>query len=184
MKIALATAMTALTLMASSALAQSQNVPVPVQSDTERVSLAIVFGEDPCPKSEGEEIVVCARKAESERFRIPQEFRGDPNAPANQAWGERAKSIEYVGASGTDSCSPVGGGGFTGCFNKIAQAAKAERRQADNVSWNDLVAAERAKRLSTIDADSAKIEAQVKAEEAAKARAATSAVSPSPTPPQ
>jgi len=39
-------------------------------------------------------------------------------------------------------------------------------------SWADLVAAEREKRLSTIDSDSEKIEERVKAEEAARAQAA------------
>jgi hypothetical protein len=150
--------------------ASSASIPV-AKSGPERVNLVIVYGDDACPPSNGDEIVVCARKDEQERFRIPEDLRGDPNAPANQAWGERARSIEYVGASGTNSCSPTGGGGFTGCFNQIAQKAKAEHRQAQNASWTDLVAAERAKRLSTIDKDSDAIEARVKAEEAAKAKA-------------
>ncbi|CAN5364896.1 hypothetical protein BH10PSE12_BH10PSE12_27840 [soil metagenome] len=170
MKTALAvTAAAVLALASGSAFAQQPAA----KPGSERMNLVIVYGDDACPTSNGEDIVVCARKEEQERYRIPEGLRGDPNAPANQAWGERAKSIEYVGASGTNSCSPTGGGGFTGCFNKLAKMAKAERGQADNVSWNDLVAAERAKRLSTIDADSDAIEARVKAEEAAKAKAGT-----------
>jgi hypothetical protein len=83
----------------------------------------------------------------------------------------RAQSIEYVGRSGTESCSPVGAGGFTGCFEQMARAAKEERKaMLGSASWADLVANERAKRLSTIDADSAAIEERVKAEEAAKAK--------------
>ena len=34
-----------------------------------------VFGDDPCPKGVGDEIVVCARLPESERFRIPAPLR-------------------------------------------------------------------------------------------------------------
>ena len=76
--------------------------------------------------------------------------------------------MEYVGRSGTESCSPVGAGGATGCFAQLARLAKAERQALDNASWKDLVAAERAKRLSTIDADSKAIEAQAQADERAE----------------
>ena len=122
-------------------------------------------------RSDGSDIVVCARKDEGERYRIPEPLRGDPDNPKNEAWGEKVKSIEYVGRSGTDSCTPVGGGGFTGCFNQIARQAKAERKQMGSASYADLVAAERAKRLANIDAESEQIEAQAKAEEAAQAAA-------------
>lgn len=138
-------------------------------SGSEKVNLVIVYGDDACPQSQGDDIVVCARKGEEERYRIPEPLRGDPNQPSHQAWGERVRSMEYVGRSGTESCSPVGGGGATGCFSQLARLAKAERQQADNASWKDLVSAERAKRLSTIDSDSKAIEARVVAEEKAKA---------------
>jgi transcriptional regulator of nitric oxide reductase len=140
----------------------------PASSTTEKVNIVIVYGEDACPQSKGDDIVVCARKGEEERYRIPEPLRGDPNMPSHQAWGERVRSMEYVGASGTESCSPVGAGGTTGCFTQLARLAKAERQAADNASWKDLVEAERAKRLSTIDADSKAIEERVKAEEKAE----------------
>ncbi|BAV64944.1 hypothetical protein [Sphingobium cloacae] len=171
-------ALAALT-MASTAMAQSgpadQAAPA-AAPDNEKVNLVIVYGDDPCPQSSGSDIVVCARKGEEERYRIPEPLRGDPNQPSHQAWGERVRSMEYVGRSGTESCSPVGGGGATGCFAQLARLAKAERQQADNASWKDLVEAERARRLSTIDADSKAIEEQAVAEE--KARAADTAGEP------
>lgn len=166
-----------LPLIASAALmfavpALAQEAPPASAPGSERVNLVIVYGNDPCPGSANpDDIVVCARKGEEERYRIPEPLRGDPNAPVNQAWGERVRSMEYVGRQGTESCSPVGGGGATGCFAQLARLAKAERQQADNASWKDLVEAERAKRLSTIDSDSDAIEARVKAEEKAKAAA-------------
>src|SRR3546814_13519921 len=56
------------------------------------------------------------------------------------------------------------------CSSELrARLAKAERRAADNASWKDLVEAERARRLSTIDADSKAIEAQAVADEKAQA---------------
>ena len=144
----------------------------PAGPPAEKIRQVIVYGNDPCPKSDGDEILVCARQDEKDRYRIPEQLRGElPGSTTNEAWTSRVRSIEYVGRSGTDSCSPVGAGGFTGCFNKIATAAKAERKQMGDASWADLVAAERAKRLSVIDEDSEEIEARVKAEEKAKAEA-------------
>lgn len=172
----------ALALMAASApaLAQQATAPTAVTDPAnEKVNLVIVYGDDACPQSQGSEIVVCARKGEEERYRIPEPLRGDPNKPSNQAWGERVRSMEYIGRSGTESCSPVGGGGATGCFAQLARLAKAERQAANDASWKDLVEAERARRLSTIDADSEAIEARVKAEEKAAA-AAQSAPAPAP----
>ena len=52
---------------------------------------------------------------------------------------------------------------------QLARLAKAERQAADSAGWKDLVAAERARRLSTIDADSKAIEARAVAEERTQA---------------
>jgi len=160
----------ALIATATPALAQGE-VAGP---SAERIRQVIVYGDDPCPASTGGEITVCARQEEKERYRIPKELRENPDfgSTRNEAWANRVKSIEYVGKSGTESCTPDGAGGVTGCFTKLAAQAKAERRMTGEQSWADLVAAEREKRLSTIDADSEKIEERVKAEEAARARAA------------
>ena len=161
-----------LTGLAMPAMAQPSTAPTAATvPTTEKVNLVIVYGEDACPQSQGDDIVVCARKGEEERYRIPEPLRGNPNEPSKQAWGERVRSMEYIGRSGTESCSPVGSGGATGCFAQLSRLAKAERQALDNASWKDLVEAERGRRLSTIDADSDAIEARVKAEEKAKAAA-------------
>ena len=94
------------------------------------VNEIIVFGNDPCPRSTDDDIVVCARKPESERYRIPPNLRLDPTDPANRSWADRAQSLEYVGRTGTQSCSTVGPGGFTGCWEQMMRQARAERRQA------------------------------------------------------
>jgi hypothetical protein len=152
------------------------------EAGAEKVKQVIVYGDDPCPTSAGDEISVCARMPDKERYRIPSALRTDPNDPKVQSWLNRAESIEYVGKSGTDSCSPVGGGGFTGCFQALARNARAERRtMMGDSSWADLVEAERAKRLSVIDAESKQIEAQAKADEAA-ASARTGAAPTTTTP--
>src|SRR3546814_14296820 len=77
--------------------------------------------------------------------------------------------MEYGGRSGTESGAPGGGGGVTGWFAQLERIAKAGRQAADNANWKDLVGAERARRLSTIDAESKAIEAQAVAEEKARA---------------
>ncbi len=87
----------------------------------------VIFGTDKCPTSNGEEIVVCSRKPESERYRIPEELRRS-DSRANETWGDRATALEYVGRSGTQSCSPVGAGGATGCFKELARKACDENK--------------------------------------------------------
>lgn len=166
----------ALLLVAVTAPTSFAQAPQQGPDDT-RIKQVIVYGNDPCPVSESDEILVCARQDEKERYRIPKELRREEiGSTRNEAWTSRVRSVEYVGASGTQSCSPVGGGGFTGCFSKLARQAKAERAAMGDKSWADLVAAERAKRLGVIDKDSEEIEARVKAEEKAKAEANAAAV--------
>jgi hypothetical protein len=132
----------------------------------ERVSQAIVYGEDKCPEATGDEIIVCARLPEAERFRVPQMFRGgDLLSPKNEAWTNRVVALERVGRFGTDSCSPVGLGGFTGCTQSILAAAAAERRATDKTDWEAMIADERRKRIQGIDAAAAEVEAAVVADE-------------------
>ncbi|HEX9946975.1 MAG TPA: hypothetical protein VGA98_05485 [Allosphingosinicella sp.] len=135
-----------------------------------KVSTMIVYGDDPCPPSTDDTIIVCGRQPEKERYRIPAPLRGDPNDPASQAWATRSQALEVAGRSGIGSCSPVGPGGASGCFNQIVQAARAERRGDPSVNWNALVEAARRERLSKIDAKAEADEADAKAEEAARPR--------------
>ena len=95
----------------------------------DRVSRVIVYGNDPCPRGD-DELVICGRRPERERYRIPQELRDDAAAPdpENESWAVRAQSLEYVGRTGIQSCSTVGPGGFTGCWAELMRAARAERR--------------------------------------------------------
>jgi hypothetical protein len=149
----------ALALMLS-AQAPAQNAPATQQGD-EKINQLIIYGNDTCPESKGDEIVVCARMGEADRYRIPSSLRDDPNDPRNQAMSERIKSYEYVGASGTMSCSASGAGGFTGCGLKEIDRAYAEKAQDPGIVFGRLIAAERAKRMAGIDAEAAEVEARV-----------------------
>jgi len=127
----------------------------------EKVNQLIVYGDDPCPVSSDGSITVCARKDESERFRIPAPLRENPNASVNQGWTQRVKAYETVGATGVNSCSPVGAGGATGCMAQLINSAYAEKKQSSDVQFGKLIEAERAKRTQYIDADTAAEQARV-----------------------
>ena len=158
--------------LAALALPFAVQAQTPASGDSEKINQVIVYGDDPCPRSSGDDIVVCARKSENERFRIPKPLRSDPNAPENAAWGVKAEALEYVGRGGIGSCTPTGPGGVSGCFNQLVRQAKAERAQGDGTNWVQLVEAARNERLGKIDENTEEIEARIRAEEAAKKAAA------------
>lgn len=97
--------------------------PLPVVAQANTFPTITVFGSDACPRD-----TICVRAPENERYRIPKELRGDQGLALAERWGDRARSIEYTGASGTQSCSPVGAGGASGCFNQIARQAREDAR--------------------------------------------------------
>ena len=102
--------------------------PAPLAAQNANVSEVIVYGTDPCPRSTDDEVVVCARKPETERFRIPERLRQGGSLQSRQAWAVRAKSFETVGRTGINSCSAVGPAGHTGCLDQLIDEAFAERR--------------------------------------------------------
>ena len=129
----------------------------------DRVNQLVIYGDDPCPASTNGEIVVCARKDEQERYRIPETLRsGGLGEAKNQAWAERVKSYEYVGKSGAQTCSASGAFGFTGCTQKLLSQAYAEKGVDDTVNWGQLIEAERKKRLAQIDGDAEKVEQRLR----------------------
>ena len=133
-------------LVSVSAVAQEQ------PEGEERINQVIVYGEDSCPQSTEEEIIVCARLPESDRYRIPENLRDDPSDPASQSWTNRAIELSYAGRTGIGSCSPVGVGGFTGCHSQILSAARAERRLArTDRNWTRMVEQARRERQEQIE---------------------------------
>ena len=127
----------------------------------DKVTQRYVYGSDECEGStDPNEIVVCVRMDEEERFRIPENLRSDPNSPKNQAWTERVRSLEVLGRSGIDSCSPAGAGGFTGCTQELIRQAYAERASNGDAQAGRLIQEAREQRLSQIDQDAAAVEAR------------------------
>lgn len=112
-----------LALVAAPAAMAAAPAPAPAGSTTERIAKLVIFGDDPCPRSTADEVVVCARQPESERYRIPKQFRGRQyNAARDGSWAGTAKVLEYISRQGLpDSCSPIGSNGQTGCFRKFME---------------------------------------------------------------
>jgi hypothetical protein len=125
----------ALLIAAAAALAAGLGVPAAAQPK-QHIREIVIYGNDPCPRSaSGDDIVICARKPETERYRIPQQLRNEPSDDqASQSWANKAESLQYVGRTGIQSCSTVGPGGFTGCFAQMLSAARAERRQQSSAA--------------------------------------------------
>ncbi len=128
--------------------------PATAQEGEESINQLIIYGDDPCPVSTSEQITVCARKDESERYRIPEVLR-QSESPANDAWNNRVLAYEAVLDSGTLSCSPAGGGGWTGCTRQMIDQAYAEKQTDASLRFSELIAEERAKRLAAIDEEAA-----------------------------
>lgn len=114
------------TMLSSPASAQPEPPP-------DRVFNLIVYGDDPCPKGADEnEIVVCARRPESERYRIPKKLRDKPEIVGGPGWGSQVATMENVQRQTLPgSCSALGSNGFTGCTAKMLEQWFAERRMKE-----------------------------------------------------
>ena len=108
----------ALTL-AAPALAQDDGSLAQSGSPPERTSVLYTYGDEPCPEAQEGEIIVCAQRPESERYRVPQELREElkeEEAVGGGSWASKVEGYENVArASRPNSCSPVGSYGFSGC---------------------------------------------------------------------
>jgi hypothetical protein len=92
----------------------------------QQVRQVIVYGNDPCPRQSGDDIVVCARRPESERFRVPPTTR-DPEAPAARSNLDRDQEAREIGATGIGSCSASGPGGASGCLQQQIDRSRVGR---------------------------------------------------------
>ena len=94
----------------------------------ERVINLIVYGDDACPKAEGDEIVVCGRRPESDRYRIPKSLR-EKEESGDTSWASRVEALDNdMRFTRPNSCSVVGSGGQTGCTEQLIRQWRAERR--------------------------------------------------------
>jgi hypothetical protein len=150
----------ALIAMAPVAIAFAPTPAAAQDAPGDKIAIVDVFGEDPCPQSSENVIVVCRRMDEEERYRIPKDLR-QSDSPQNNSWTNRVQSFEAVGDFGPLSCSPVGLGGELGCTAQMIAAAYEERRNGAGTRASEIISAQRAERLSTIDAEAAATQARV-----------------------
>ncbi|HEY7006495.1 MAG TPA: hypothetical protein VH392_08430 [Sphingomicrobium sp.] len=108
-------------------------LPTPALAQAQpNIAEIIVYGSDPCPRSTDDQVVVCARRPEAERYRIPPNMRQSGTPQEMESWAVKSKNLETVGQTGINSCSPVGPAGYTGCLQRVIQEARGTRKaQAD-----------------------------------------------------
>ena len=104
--------------------------------------LALMFAPDPpaeasrevargeCKAVDKDEIIVCGSRKRDERYRLPDRSNApfDPAGETKSVMNERV-SWAAEGDSGTQSCSAVGPGGWTGCM------AKGWKQERDQTQW-------------------------------------------------
>jgi hypothetical protein len=89
----------------------------------------VLYGNQRCPTDNaGNEIVVCSRRSAQEQFRVPKELRELEITPENESWAVRSGTALEAGAgvNTIGSCSAVGPGGQTGCFNQRVRESRRE----------------------------------------------------------
>lgn len=105
--------------------------PALAQIGTDRI--IDIYGNEKCPSSNGQQIVVCHHHDAQEQFRIPKDLRDQEPAP--QAGGGNANAMNAQATTGgtgvqINSCNAIGGGVNAGCTKKGIDAWKAQQ-QAD-----------------------------------------------------
>lgn len=121
----------AATLAVAALAAGAAATPAGAQTEPagDKVNEIVVFGSDPCPRSTDDEVVVCTRVDERYRYRMPEAYRPGGTFQQRQAWANKARSIERVGRTGIQSCSPVGPAGYTGCMEQMITSAREESNE-------------------------------------------------------
>ena|SRR3954452_12928221 len=94
----------------------------------------VVYGNDPCPRSSDDQVVVCSRRPETERYRLPKNQQLQGTRQQRQSWANKSQQLMTVGNTGTGSCSAVGPGGREGCLTQQIQQEKQAARQAQQDS--------------------------------------------------
>src|SRR3569833_3172983 len=94
-------------ILAAAATGTLAALPAPAVAQAGQTTV-VIYGNDPCPKE-----AICIRKGESDRYRLPKDQQLQGTRQETQSWARRSQPLETIGATGAQSCSPVGPGGFT-----------------------------------------------------------------------
>ena len=113
-------------LLSSPLAAETSTPPV-------RYATTTVFGNDACPTPKGDEIVVCARMPESERYRIPPALRDKKREDSGPgaSWASRVQTLEDAQRfTRPGSCTAIGSFGQSGCTQAMIDQWFQDRQQA------------------------------------------------------
>ena len=104
-------------LLAAGPAAAQDAADRPSAMETYRQRTVVVYGNDPCPAAQSpDEIVVCARRPEEERYRLRTVEPEPGDRVVEQGGTARLLGGDDVRlAGGTGSCTTVGPGGVAGC---------------------------------------------------------------------
>ena len=97
--------------------------------DSETVRPLVLPSPDACAGGTPDEIVVCARRSERDRYRIPELLRDDKSLSGGKAWAARNEGLEAIDDSGIGSCSTAGSGGASGCWLEMIHQARRARSE-------------------------------------------------------
>ena len=112
-----------LTLTAAALAGGLVAVPAPAFAQAGQGKITI-YGNDPCPAQN-----ICVRAPESQRYRLPQSQNPQGTRQQRESWAQRSQALTTAGATGAQSCSPVGPGGFTGCLTQEIRQSKQARKE-------------------------------------------------------
>lgn len=99
-----------------------------------------VYGDEKCPASNGQQIVVCRHHDAQEKFRIPKDLRDQE--PAGQSVGGNSNAVSAVNSTGgtgtmqVNSCNTIGAGVNAGCTLQQNAKWKAQQRADKKAEQN------------------------------------------------
>lgn len=112
-----------------SGLAALPAAPAAAQSQDRIID---VYGDEKCPSSNGQQIVVCRHHDAQEKFRIPKDLRDQEPAPQSMGGNVGAvAAVNSTGGTGTmqvGSCNAIGAGVNAGCVKQQNADWKADQR--------------------------------------------------------
>jgi hypothetical protein len=120
-----------LSMALSGAAAIQIAAPAPVLAQISQDRVIDVYGDEKCPSSGGQQIVVCHHHDIQEKYRIPKDLRD--SEPEPQAAGGNigaASAVATTGGTGVQvqSCNAIGAGVNAGCTKSQLDNWKAQQR--------------------------------------------------------
>jgi len=120
-----------LTLALSGAAGTQIAAPMPALAQISQDRVVDVYGDEKCPSSNGQQIVVCRHHDIQEKYRIPKDLRDSELAP--QAAGGNTNALSAVNTTGgtgvqIQSCNAIGSGVNAGCTKSQLDNWKAQQR--------------------------------------------------------